>query len=101
MSDFTVSDLTQQPFSIYQCDKFYGTNPPCNSSLFQIEDMTFKDVSGTIAGDPIASLQCSGAAPCKDITIEGMDLKLDNGTAASGYQCIAVEDPIGFDCSAS
>lgn len=61
--------------------------------------MTFSDAVGTETADPIASLQCSAAAPCTNITITGMDLTLTNGTAASGYNCNALVDPRGFNCS--
>ena len=36
-------------------------------------------IRGTINADPVASFQCSGAAPCRDISMLGVELDLVNG----------------------
>ena len=59
----------------------------------------FENAVGTQSADPIASLQCSGDAPCTNITIRGISLTLENGTLASGYNCNYVANPIGFNCT--
>ena len=89
------------PFTISQCTTFSGVAGNCNSSLFEIEDVTFETAIGTVLSDPIASLQCSADAPCSNITIQGIDLKLVNGTEASGYNCNSVVNPMGFNCTGS
>ncbi|TVY22722.1 Alpha-L-rhamnosidase [Lachnellula hyalina] len=99
LSDFTLNNLRGIPFSISQCTTFSGVAGACNTSLFEIEDLTFENVAGTIGTNPIASLQCSAAAPCKNITLQNIDLALRNGTAASGYNCDAVFGSIGFNCT--
>lgn len=99
LSDFRVNNLRGIPFSISQCTTFSGASGACNTSLFKVEDLTFKTVAGTVTADPIASLQCSAAAPCKNIAIENVDLTLINGTVASGYHCDAVIDQVGFNCT--
>jgi hypothetical protein len=99
LSDFKLNNLRGIPFSISQCTTFSGAAGACNTSLFEIEDLTFKNLVGTVSSNPIASLQCSAAAPCDNIGIEDVALTLTNGTAAGGYNCDAVVDPIGFNCT--
>jgi hypothetical protein len=99
LENFTLTNLRGTPFAISQCTTFGGVAGDCNSSLFKIEDVVFRKAVGTVLADPIASLQCSAAAPCVNIAVEEMDLKLENGTVASGYNCNDVVDPIGFNCT--
>ena len=101
LSDFTLNNLRGIPFSISQCTTFSGVAGACNTSLFEIQDLTFKNIAGTIAANPIASLQCSAAAPCKNIALQNIDLAWANGTIASGYNCDAVVNQIGFNCTGS
>lgn len=100
LSGFSLTSVAL-PFSITQCTTFSGVAGNCSTSLFQIEDVAFSNAEGTETADPIASLQCSAAAPCTNITITGMDLSLTNGTVASGYNCNALVNPIGFNCTGS
>lgn len=51
--------------------------------------------------DPIASLQCSAAAPCKNITVEDVQLSLKNGTEAYGWLCHNLEGAVGYNCTGS
>lgn len=74
MTNFTVSGITGTPFAISQCTTFSGTAGNCSSSLFQLEDMLFQQVTGTAKANPIASLQCSANAPCTNIGIENVAL---------------------------
>lgn len=99
LSNFTLQNVTSTPFSITQCTTFSGVAGNCSTSLFEVEDLTFENVKGTIAANPIASLACSAAAPCSGIALEGVDLVLANGTVASGYKCTAVVGQVGFNCT--
>ncbi|KAI0030388.1 polygalacturonase [Vararia minispora EC-137] len=67
--DFVVANLTQQLASITQCTTFSGTAGDCNSSLFQLSDVAWINMTGTVNTGNLAVLQCSGAAPCQGITI--------------------------------
>ena len=57
LSDFALNNLRGIPFSISQCTTFSGAAGACNTSLFEIEDLTFENVAGTIGTNPIASLR--------------------------------------------
>lgn len=84
---------------ITQCTSFSGQTGDCDTSKFQISGLHVTNMKGTTASTQIASLQCSGAAPCHDIEISGMNLKDANGTTANKYTCSNVVNPIGFKCS--
>jgi len=98
--DYTVENLTSSPASITQCTSFQGSTGGCDTSLFQISDVTWANMTGSTNGDTIASLQCSGDAPCPGITIEGLDGVVVNGTERV-FKCSNVVDPVGFTCSDS
>ncbi|KAH8759684.1 glycoside hydrolase family 28 protein [Hyaloscypha sp. PMI_1271] len=97
-SNFTVSALRGSPFAISQCTTFSGSAGDCNSSEFQLEDILIEDIRGTISADPVASFQCSGAAPCRDISMLGVELDLVNGKVASGWKCSNLVGAVGFNC---
>ncbi|KAH8663487.1 putative exo-polygalacturonase [Tricladium varicosporioides] len=106
MSDIRVTALRGFPFSITQCTTFSGVAGDCNTSLFQLSDITLTNISGTITSNPIAAIQCSAAAPCHDIVIKNVELDLVNGTEASGYLCSALRGngtlgENGFVCTGS
>ncbi|KAH8197763.1 hypothetical protein TruAng_008052 [Truncatella angustata] len=85
---------------ITQCTTFSGTAGDCNSSKFQLKDITVKNVSGSSASSYVANLQCSeDSGGCIDIEIDDVDL-VDTGTGddVAGYKCKNIVDPIGFDC---
>ncbi|PVH76939.1 glycoside hydrolase family 28 protein [Cadophora sp. DSE1049] len=73
----------------------------CNSSQFKIEDFTMANVTGTVKEDPIAIFQCSGAAPCENISLNAINLELANGTAATGWLCDNLRGNRGFNCTGS
>lgn len=81
MWNITLNDTTiynvGEPFNIDQCLTYtQGDKPNCDSSKFEILDIKVEDIKGTMTGDynDIASLHCSGAAPCKEITISDHDI---------------------------
>lgn len=97
--NFTVSALRGPPFSISQCTTFSGVAGDCNSSEFLIEDIFIEDIKGTINADPIATYQCSAAAPCQHISMLDVELELAvNGTAATGWSCSNLVGAVGFTC---
>ncbi|EDN99695.1 hypothetical protein SS1G_02553 [Sclerotinia sclerotiorum 1980 UF-70] len=65
---------------------------------FQISDLSMYNISGSIT-NPITSYQCSAVAPCKDITMENIDVVDANGTAGTGYKCTNVIGTTGFTCT--
>jgi len=104
MRNITISDFqvynAQQGLYFTQCNSYSGFTGECDSSKFQIEDVTFEDVRGTLATDVVASLQCSGAAPCTGIRIEDVNLTVQvTGAQADDYLCSNVSRPVGFICN--
>jgi len=96
--NFTVSALRGAPFSISQCTTFSGVAGDCNSSEFLIEDILIENIKGTINADPIATYQCSGAAPCQHISMFDVELETVNGTVATGWSCKNLVGAVGFTC---
>ncbi|KAL3419434.1 exo-rhamnogalacturonase b [Phlyctema vagabunda] len=101
LQNFTMKSGRGTPFAISQCTTFSGVAGDCNTSLFHISDVVVEHIVGTVSANPIASLQCSAASNCTDITIRDVGLALANGTAASGYNCNNAVDIHGFACTGS
>jgi galacturan 1,4-alpha-galacturonidase len=98
--NFKLQQTRGAPFSITQCTTFSGVAGDCNSSLFQLSDITISNVTGSTLTDPIASYQCSAAAPCHDISMFDVDLSVGSGsTVATGWNCSSVENTFGFNCT--
>jgi len=97
-TNFTLVDV-DQVFGITQCTSYEGFTGNCDTSLFQIEDLTWGDVKGTVASNLVATLQCSGDAPCKGVNISNVAVTFNGSEVASEYSCGNVTDPIGFTCS--
>ncbi|ETS74085.1 Alpha-L-rhamnosidase rgxB [Pestalotiopsis fici W106-1] len=87
------------PFSISQCTTFSGTAGNCTSSKFELENIEFANFDGTAPSLKLASLQCSGVAPCHDITIRNVTLASNGETSPLSYLCGNVVDPIGWNCT--
>jgi len=99
MSDFKVYNA-QQGFYVTQCNSYSGFMGECDSSKFQVEDLRFEDVRGTLETGVVASLQCSGVAPCTGISIEHVKFTVGNtGVPADSYLCSNVSRPVGFTCN--
>lgn len=63
--------------------------------------MHWGNVNGTIRGDRIATLQCSGAAPCPGIDLHDNTLfSVDQDKPVDQYLCENVVGPEGFECTA-
>ncbi|KAL4966725.1 pectin lyase fold/virulence factor [Aspergillus stella-maris] len=99
--NLSATDLRGSAVAISQCTRFSGApgDGNCTNSQFQIRDITVADLSGTTESDRVASLQCSAVAPCTNIGLLGVELQLNNGTAAESYLCGNVEMPKGFNCT--
>ncbi|PQE06018.1 alpha-L-rhamnosidase rgxB protein [Rutstroemia sp. NJR-2017a BBW] len=69
-----------------------------NPSTVSISDINIVNITGSMT-NPIASYSCSAVAPCKNITMENLTLKANDGTAATGYKCTNVQGTVGFACS--
>lgn len=56
---------------------------------------------GTADEDPVALLQCSAEAPCRNIELDdtSFDIRLANGTMEKGYNCGNVVGVVGFNCT--
>ncbi|GAB7363863.1 hypothetical protein MBLNU230_g4427t1 [Neophaeotheca triangularis] len=109
-------DGVANPLVSTQCTSYNGGTGNCDTSPFNLRDITFQNVSGTTAPyevddfllsqganitSAVASLQCSAASPCYGITIKDIDLvERDTGAPVDRYLCEAVEEPtIGFNCT--
>ncbi|KAF2720934.1 glycoside hydrolase family 28 protein [Polychaeton citri CBS 116435] len=97
--NFTL-DRVGQAWAIIQCTSYNGMDGGCDTSRFQVRDMYWGDSSGTITGENIATLQCSAAAPCTDVTLfNNQLLAADSNEPVSRYLCDNVVKPQGFNCT--
>lgn len=101
LRNFALHHVRNTSISVTQCTTFSGVAGDCNSSLFEVSDITFEDVIGTVNGNPVASFQCSKSAPCRNFTLENINLTLPNGTEASGWNCNNLGGTTGFNCTGS
>ena len=101
LKNLTTSGLRGAAFSISQCTRFSGApgQGNCTNSHFQLRNISIDGLTGTTKSDRVASLQCSAVAPCTDIELENVNLKLSNGTETTSYLCGNVVDAIGWNCT--
>jgi hypothetical protein len=100
----SMAENALQAFYITQCNSYSGFTGQCDTSEFQISDFSIDTVGGTLKTDVVASMQCSGAAPCEGIRIRDVlftdaDTAADTGAVAGRYLCSHVEAPEGFECT--
>ncbi|KAI1324323.1 glycoside hydrolase family 28 protein [Xylariaceae sp. FL0255] len=99
-TDFTL-DNVDWAWSVNQKTSYNGDAGSDNTSLFQVEDLYFSNSQGTVSEPYVGTFQCSAAAPCPGIHILNNSLTVtSNGTAAKGFRCTNVVDPVGFNCTA-
>jgi hypothetical protein len=99
MSDFKL-DNTSGIFAITQCTSYNEASGECNTSEFNIHDITIANWTGTSTSAVLGELQCSGASPCTGIKFENVSIEIpSNNTMANHYLCGNVTDPIGFECT--
>ncbi|KAK0435475.1 pectin lyase fold/virulence factor [Desarmillaria tabescens] len=95
--DFVVQDITDSVAYITQCTSYIGATGGCDTSLFQISDITWESSVGNVASEYLAELQCSGAAPCTGIRFGEFDDIATSGSRT--ISCSNVLDPVGFNCT--
>lgn len=95
--DLTL-DNVQQLWYVNQCTSFSGQTGDCNTSKFQIQDVTVRNAKGTVTQNYAAKLQCSGAAPCFNMAMENIALTY-KGNKVTRHLCDFVSSTIGFQCT--
>ncbi|KAJ3730589.1 pectin lyase-like protein [Lentinula raphanica] len=96
--NFTLQNVTDNVALITQCTSFEGATGGCDTSLFQLSNITWgPGIVGNIQTDILATMQCSGDAPCPEISLLGLDDVESEGSAE--IKCSNVLDPIGFNCT--
>ncbi|KAJ7045482.1 pectin lyase fold/virulence factor [Mycena alexandri] len=94
----TFTNITTQVAEITQCTSFSGAVGQCDTSTMQISNITWSGLQGSLLTSSVASLQCSGAAPCQDLRILDSDFTFATNTTAGTYSCHAVASTEGFTC---
>lgn len=85
--------MRSQALSISQCTTYSGAAGDCDSSEFQIRDVTVRGLSGSIGSSEAANIQCAAASGgCGPIELDDLDV-------AGDFICSNVDDAIGFDCT--
>jgi hypothetical protein len=99
--NITVYDGERAPLVINQC----YTNVQlanCSTSTFDISDISYTNIRGTIRSGNVAEFQCSRShGGCDDISMAGIDLQniaVDPPVASTRYRCSNVNAPEGFTC---
>ncbi|THU85497.1 polygalacturonase [Dendrothele bispora CBS 962.96] len=95
--DFVLENVTDSVARITQCTSFNGVTVDCNTSLFQISDITWGPMTGSISSGTLAAMQCSRAAPCPGI--EFVDFEEIETSGKRTISCSNIVDPEGFQCS--
>ncbi|KAK5082513.1 hypothetical protein LTR70_008206 [Exophiala xenobiotica] len=94
-----VLENVRVAWAITQCTSYNGVSGGCDTSLFKIQDLHWGNTVGTVR-ENVASLQCSGNAPCEGLDFFNNNLTLvGSGEPAEGYKCNSVVDPKGFKCN--
>lgn len=99
LEDFTLKNAAGI-FALTQCTSYNSATGNCDTSAFNVRDLTIRNWSGTTVSDVVAEIQCSAASPCTGLVIEGIDIvDLVNNTAPYNYLCESVVSPTGFNCT--
>lgn len=109
--NITIEDVKliggrQQPFFAWQCENYSGfAGQDCDSSLFKMEDVAWRNVSGTVVSGVTEAVyfQCSAAAGgCDNFEVTGFNV-VHAGTnqLLSVWDCFNVNNPQGFTCTES
>ena len=87
--------------AVTQCTSYNSASGNCDTSEFNLRDITLKNWSGTTTSGVMADIQCSAASPCTGLHIENMGGIVDtvNSTLPAIYLCDNVVDPVGFNCT--
>lgn len=96
--DWVVHNITREAAHISQCISNVGATGGCDTSKFQISDVTWANIRGSENTNILATLQCSGSAPCHGIRLLGFDAISTNGSGRE-IKCSNVVNPSGFTCT--
>lgn len=103
IKNMTVSGVRTAAFAVSQCTRFSGAPGVgnCTNSQFQVKNIEIDGMTGTTkdSGKRVVSLQCSAIAPCTNITLSNIDLKLSSGAAPGNYLCCNVVNTPGWNCT--
>jgi galacturan 1,4-alpha-galacturonidase len=98
ISEFMVENALQA-FYLTQCNSYSGFTGQCDTSKFAISDLSIRTMGGSLQTDVVASMQCSGVAPCTGISIRDVFFNVNGGGTAKQYLCSNVVRPDGFQCT--
>ncbi|CAM0877102.1 unnamed protein product [Alopecurus aequalis] len=82
-----IMDNVQNPIIIDQ--NYCDSAKPCENqeSAVEISNSVFKNIRGTTTSKDAIKLSCSKNAPCSDISLENIELKLDGGKGDTESTC--------------
>jgi hypothetical protein len=99
--NITVYDGEQSPFVINQCYNI-GSSVNCSTSLFEISDIRYSNVQGTVNTSYVGKFQCSrSAGGCDGVKMDAVDLiniSTNPPEPAKRISCSNVNSPVGFKC---
>jgi hypothetical protein len=99
--NITIEDGAKSPLIINQCYSNVA-KVNCSTSTFDISDIRYSGISGTINTSRYAEFQCSRSqGGCDGIVMDDVnfiDVSGDEEKEATGIKCSNVNDPEGFDC---
>ncbi|TDZ16244.1 Alpha-L-rhamnosidase rgxB [Colletotrichum orbiculare MAFF 240422] len=103
LEDIKLDRVRQEPLFITQCESYSGhAGEGCDTSNFKIEDIVWKDFSGTVnsAVSSAGFFRCSaGAGGCSNLTVENFTVKQDGqDTVLDKWLCKNVDGDEGFEC---
>jgi len=97
--DFKM-DSVKNGLTFTQCTSYNGQSGGCDTSLFNIHNVTARNWTGTSTSNNAAVLQCSAAAPCFDISMQHVKLSVVNSdTLQHDYLCNNTVATRGFNCT--
>ncbi|KAF2164183.1 glycoside hydrolase family 28 protein [Zasmidium cellare ATCC 36951] len=100
LEDFVLKNASGI-LAVTQCTSYNSASGNCDTSEFNIRDLTLRNWTGTTTSGVMADVQCSAASPCTGIVIDEMDgiVTTTNSTVPDIYLCDSVVDPNGFNCT--
>ncbi|RMJ07775.1 hypothetical protein CDV36_012629 [Fusarium kuroshium] len=97
--DMVFENLTNVPFIINQCYSNVG-KVDCDTSKFEVGNVTYSNITGTTEASRVAGFQCSkGQNGCQGLVFTDIDVSNLDGEAITGVKCNNVLNPEGFKCS--
>jgi hypothetical protein len=109
--NITIEDVKliggrQQPLFAWQCENYSGfSGQDCDSSLFKMEDIAWRNISGTVQSGvtEAAYFQCSAAAGgCNNIEVTNFNVTVTGTTQQLAiWDCFNVNGAEGFACTES